>query len=882
MNTATACLACKKQHLKCVWGPQVAGGGTQTCLRRFDGQGLRHSARFSLQALNYNDQLTDFGSNASPTSHTYVVEIGGGDGASAVSRDSRRHYGPIPHGSTLGLANVGSVPYPLMENHEVRLMQYYLTYMCTWFDLCDSRRHFANIVPPRAASCPTLLNAIFALSSRHLSLNAKYDPYASDRYHQACLRHLATISNDSSALNDDNLLAATILLRTLEELDVPLIGTDHEGHLLGIQLFMNTCDSTTTPSSLRLASFWIGMRQEVTMSFASQRPVKIRLDHGFMDRSLSEADDDTWANRIIVHSADVINYCFGNNGPNRHHYQELVDYDQAWLRARPVSWLPVAYSASDETLGEAFPHIIYLNHAVVIGQVHSIFARILLMCHDDRVPRIGPSAQLARKQIDVGQYPDPSPRTLRDSSLKPLHKTRHLHSLHGSDGMWRSIYREKGPRGVIGCADADPEYPFVAHCFSAGPFKESMGLDGFLIQATRLGGRNTRDLDPKRPWSALSHFLSFIYFLQFLHFFANLATLNAMAPRKLQVGVAGLGRMGKRHALNFHQNVPRAVLVAVSSPDAAERDWATENLAPDGVAIYENYSDMMAHVGLDAVCVASATAVHAEQTNTAIAAGKHVLCEKPLGTTVEISQSVVDAAATRPDLKVMCGFSRRFDASYRDAYEKTKSGLIGRPSVLRSQTCDVLDPSGFFVAYAQFSGGIFVDCSIHDIDLALWFFGQESKVRSVHAVGITAVEPDLRQYDDRDNAVGIVEFYDGRIAYLYASRMMAAGQEDTTEIIGTKGKLSVNLIPVENHVRIYGQEGIRHELPQNYWGRFQAAFTREAIEFTECVLDDKPVPVGLESAVTAVRIGAALQRSMIMGNKIHFDEGGNEVNRAQL
>ncbi|KAH7261630.1 hypothetical protein BKA59DRAFT_504683 [Fusarium tricinctum] len=355
-----------------------------------------------------------------------------------------------------------------------------------------------------------------------------------------------------------------------------------------------------------------------------------------------------------------------------------------------------------------------------------------------------------------------------------------------------------------------------------------------------------------------------------------------MPPRKLQVGVAGLGRMGKRHALNFHQNVPRAVLVAVTSPDAGEREWAAENLAPHGVAIYENYSDMISHEGLDAVCVASATAVHAEQTNAAIAAGKHVLCEKPLGTTVDISQSVVDTAATRPDLKVMCGFSRRFDASYRDAYEKTKSGLIGRPSILRSQTCDVLDPSGFFVAYAQFSGGIFVDCSIHDIDLALWFFGQESKVRSVHAVGITAVEPDLRQYNDRDNAVGIVEFYDGRIAYLYASRMMAAGQEDTTEIIGTKGKLSVNLIPVENHVRIYEQGGIRHELPQNYWGRFQAAFTREAVEFTDSVLDDKPVPIELTSAVTAVRIGAALQRSMITGNKIFFDENGNEATRASL
>lgn len=107
-----------------------------------------------------------------------------------------------------------------------------------------------------------------------------------------------------------------------------------------------------------------------------------------------------------------------------------------------------------------------------------------------------------------------------------------------------------------------------------------------------------------------------------------------------------------------------------------------------------------------------------------------------------------------------------------------QAGHIGRPSVFRSQTCDKLDPSGFFVEYAQFSGGIFVDCSIHDIDLALWFFGEDSIVKSVTAVGITAVSPELRKYNDRDNALGIVEFYDGRIAQLFCSRMMAAGQED--------------------------------------------------------------------------------------------------------
>src|SRR5271156_2700327 len=134
-----------------------------------------------------------------------------------------------------------------------------------------------------------------------------------------------------------------------------------------------------------------------------------------------------------------------------------------------------------------------------------------------------------------------------------------------------------------------------------------------------------------------------------------------------------------------------------------------------------------------------------------------------------------------PSQKVICGFSRRFDESYRDAYAKINSGLIGRPSVFRSQTCDKLDPTGFFVAYAQFSGGIFVDCSIHDIDLALWYFGEDSVVKSVSAVGITAISPELRKYNDRDNALGIVEFHNGKIAQLFCSRMMAAGQEDSTE-----------------------------------------------------------------------------------------------------
>jgi myo-inositol 2-dehydrogenase / D-chiro-inositol 1-dehydrogenase len=246
------------------------------------------------------------------------------------------------------------------------------------------------------------------------------------------------------------------------------------------------------------------------------------------------------------------------------------------------------------------------------------------------------------------------------------------------------------------------------------------------------------------------------------------------------------------------------------------------------------------------------------------------------------SQSVVDAAARKPHLKVMCGFSRRFDKSYRDAHTKTLTGAIGTPSVLRSQTCDKLDPSGFFVAYAEFSGGIFVDCSIHDIDLALWFFGATSKIKSVSAVGITAVEPGLRRHNDRDNAVGLVEFHDGRIAYFYASRMMAAGQEDTTEIIGTSGKVTVNTSPAANHVQLFDEGGVRREIPQTYWDRFESAFVTEANEFTGCVLDGGRLPLELGDAVVAVRIGAALQEALVSGEKIFFDETGERVEVARL
>jgi myo-inositol 2-dehydrogenase/D-chiro-inositol 1-dehydrogenase len=112
--------------------------------------------------------------------------------------------------------------------------------------------------------------------------------------------------------------------------------------------------------------------------------------------------------------------------------------------------------------------------------------------------------------------------------------------------------------------------------------------------------------------------------------------------------------------------------------------------------------------------------------------------------------------------------------------------------------------------------------------------------------------------------------------------MMAAGQEDSTEIIGTEGKLTVNTQPMSNLVNIYDGTGIRREIPGDYYGRFREAFIREANEWTEACLDNKGLPMKLSGAVQAVKIGCALQESLRSGRKIWFDEVGRRVEKASL
>ncbi|KAM5346150.1 hypothetical protein ACJ41O_009155 [Fusarium nematophilum] len=343
----------------------------------------------------------------------------------------------------------------------------------------------------------------------------------------------------------------------------------------------------------------------------------------------------------------------------------------------------------------------------------------------------------------------------------------------------------------------------------------------------------------------------------------------------LNIAVVGLGRMGKRHVHTLLHRVPRARVVAVCSSLPQEVEWAKDNsdYREFGISVYGDYDEMLNHPSLQAVWISTSTDVHASQSLAAIAKGLHVLCEKPLSTNMAEAQSVVDAAKKNPHLKVMAGFSRRFDASYRDAASKIHTNSIGSPFMVRSNTCDLLDETGFFVRYASRNGGIFVDCAIHDIDLSLWFLGNPVP-KACWAAGTLQHHPELKELSDVDNAVGVVEFWGGKIAYFYCSRTQAHGHDVCTEITGKTGKIMVNVVPKSNNVVLADRLGMRHEVQPEYWQRFEDAFAVEANEFTDAAVNDKPVPLPIEGGMMVMNIGRALQHALLLGEVVKFDEQG--------
>ncbi|GKZ37783.1 hypothetical protein AbraIFM66950_009541 [Aspergillus brasiliensis] len=278
-------------------------------------------------------------------------------------------------------------------------------------------------------------------------------------------------------------------------------------------------------------------------------------------------------------------------------------------------------------------------------------------------------------------------------------------------------------------------------------------------------------------------------------------------------------------------------------------------LPPHGVQIYASFEETITVKDLEAVVIASSTALHVPQTLAALDRGLHVLCEKPISTSVaELSQIVTRLQDQSTTASLMVAFMRRFDESYQAAYQKVQAGYL--------RTC----------------GGSFIDAVIRDIDLSLMFLGEDSIPKSCSAHGVNAVFEDLAQMGDADNAVGICEYWDGKIAHFYLSRTSgAAGYDNQSEIWGLEGKIGVKATPRRDRVEVSDVRGIHTDAIPTWYDRYAPAFVSEAIGWVEAILEGKPMPVPLSSSWKALVIADALQESLRTGTRVNFDRDGKRL-----
>lgn len=324
----------------------------------------------------------------------------------------------------------------------------------------------------------------------------------------------------------------------------------------------------------------------------------------------------------------------------------------------------------------------------------------------------------------------------------------------------------------------------------------------------------------------------------------------------LKIGIIGAGRIGKVHLEPISYHVKNATVTAMADPFMNEE---TEKLIRSyGVSkVTKDYKDILNDKDIDAVLVCSSTDTHAAISIEAINAGKHVFCEKPVDHSIEKIQAVADALKEHPDIKFQVGFNRRFDhnfAAIRKAYD---DGKIGEAHILKITSRDPEPPNP---AYIKVSGGIFLDMTIHDFDMAC--FLTDSDVEELYVNSAVLVDPAIGEQGDVDTAIITMKMANGALAVIDNSRKAAYGYDQRAELFGSKGMVATSNDTVSSAV-ISNADGVTGEKPLFFFlERYMGSFSEEMRQFTEAVINDTEVPVGIHAGLQSVKIGLAARKSV--------------------
>lgn len=325
----------------------------------------------------------------------------------------------------------------------------------------------------------------------------------------------------------------------------------------------------------------------------------------------------------------------------------------------------------------------------------------------------------------------------------------------------------------------------------------------------------------------------------------------------LKIGLLGAGRIGQVHAVNIVAH-PQSELVAVSDkfPEAAQK------LAEAHGASARTTEEIIADPAIDAVLIATSTDTHADLMEAATAAGKAVLCEKPVD--LDLKRAVDCLARCEPHGKpVMVGFNRRFDPNFASLKVAFDQGEIGKGELLSITSFDPAPPP---VSYVKVSGGIFRDMAIHDFDMACWMYGAVPE--KVTAIGSSIVDPAIGEAGDFDTAITTLEFSGGRMAVIKNSRRAAYGYDQRIEFLGAEGLLVAHNV-LENTVEKITHAGATKAKPEHFFlERYAKAYQIEWNSFVQGVQGTAKLPVPLKEGIDALVVAEAAALSAREGRTV--------------
>jgi myo-inositol 2-dehydrogenase/D-chiro-inositol 1-dehydrogenase len=333
---------------------------------------------------------------------------------------------------------------------------------------------------------------------------------------------------------------------------------------------------------------------------------------------------------------------------------------------------------------------------------------------------------------------------------------------------------------------------------------------------------------------------------------------------KLKLGVIGTGRIGKVHIATLVQNVPQAEVTAIADTDL---DSAKEVAQKFGItAVYNNHMDVINHPGVEAVVICSPTDTHAKYVVDAARAGKHIFCEKPVDLSLEVIKNAIDEVK-KSGVKFMVGFNRRFDPNFLKIKQLVTDGKIGEPHILKITSRDPAPPPA---KYSATSGGMFMDMTIHDFDMARYIVGSE--VKEVYTKAAVLVDPEIGIAGDVDTAIITLTFDNGALGVIDNSRKAVYGYDQRVEIFGSKGMINADNNFPENH-RYFAGDGIHSSLPLNFFmDRYLEAYANEMKIFCDAVINNSTLPVSGDDGLMSVAIALAAKKSAVENRPVKLAE----------